>query len=460
MDTDNTAKTLAYILLVCLLPIGGAIIYFTFGINYRKRKIFSKKVISNESLLSEIEITLLKQSEGVLATDDANVKGNEDLIRLLLKDSKATLSYNKVRLLINGEEKFKEVIIALQNAKTFIHLEYYIFEDDKIGRTIIDLLKQKAQAGIQVRFIYDDFGSHALSDNTIEEMRDTGIEIFPFYEVKFYLLANRINYRDHRKIIIVDGLKGFIGGINVSDKYVNDPASQQLYWRDTHIMIEGPAVNNLQYHFIANWNFCAETTLHVTESFFPLPFEKKEGNDDLVQIVAGGPDYSSSAIMLSFFKAISQAQDKVYITSPYFIPNESIKDALKSAALSGKDVRLILPGVSDSKLVNAAARSYFGELLYSGVRIYLYQKGFIHSKTMVIDNSLSIVGSANMDGRSFDLNFEINAVIYSEPFCKELTTSFENDLKDSIEVSLEDWIQRPWWKELFDAIARLFSPLL
>lgn len=460
MDTNNSAKTMAYILLVFLFPIGGAIIYFAFGVNYRRRKLFSKKIILNEDLFTKIEDRLSEASLEALNEGHENIKGNEDLIRLLLKDSKAPLSYNKVKLLINGEEKFAAVLKALESAEFFIHMEYYIFDDDEIGNKIINLLKTKAQQGVTVRFIYDDFGSHGLADDTIATMKEAGIQVFPFFEVKFYLLANRINYRDHRKIIIVDGLVGFTGGINVSDRYINNGDTERLYWRDTHVMIEGPAVNSLQYHFIANWNFCTDETLEINRMFFPNIFEKKENHEDLVQIVAGGPDYPTSGIMLSFFTAIVNAKERVYITSPYFVPNESIYDALKKAALSGKDTRLLLPGVSDSRIVNAAARSYFKDLLACGVRIFLYQKGFIHAKTMVIDENLSMVGSANMDARSFDLNFEINAVVYSKEICKELSEAYLNDINYSVELTAKEWEKRAWWRELFDDIARLLSPLL
>jgi len=460
IDTNNSSKTMAYILLVFLFPIGGSIIYFAFGVNYRRRKMFSKKVFSNEQLYESILERLSEESDNTLLNGHDNINGNEDLIKVLLKDSKADLSFNKVKLLINGEQKFEEVLKALESAQQFIHIEYYIFDDDVIGNKIIDILKRKADEGISVRFIYDDFGSHGLNSSTIAAMREVGIQVFPFYEVKFYLLANRLNYRNHRKIIIVDGLVGFTGGINVSDKYVNNGHPEKLYWRDTHVKIEGPAVNSLQYHFIANWNFCTDETLDINRTYFPNLFEKKEGYEDLVQIVAGGPDYPSSSIMLSFFTAIVTAKEKVYITSPYFIPNESIYDALKKAALSGKDVRLLLPGISDSKVVNAAAHSYIKDLLECGVRIFFYQKGFMHAKTMVVDSNLSIVGTANMDGRSFELNFEINAVIYSKDICKELEAAFINDTNYSEEIRLSEWQKRPWWRELLDDIARLLSPIL
>jgi cardiolipin synthase len=459
-DTRNSAKTLAYILLVFLFPLGGSIIYFTFGTNYRRRKLFSRKIFSNEHLFKKIQMQLVAFSQKTFTEGLQIIGQHQDLVRLLWKDADASLSRNKVSLLINGEEKFPEVMRVLKNAKSFIHMEYYIFEEDETGQAIIDILKQKVDEGLEVRVIYDDFGSHGLSDNKIEEMREAGIEIFPFYEVKFYLLANRINYRDHRKIIIADGEIGFIGGINISNKYLNDGKAEKLYWRDTHLKIEGPAVGSLQYHFIANWNFCSEKTLAIHQSYFPNLFQSEKEYEDLVQIVAGGPDSPSSSIMLSFFTAVSGARERVFITSPYFIPNESINDALKKAALSGKDVRLIVPGVSDSRIVNAAAHSYFRELLACGVRIFLYQKGFMHAKTMLIDDNLSIVGTANMDARSFDLNFEINAVVYGAELNRQLHQSFEADLRDSEEIFYQNWKKRAWLKEFGNDLARLLSPIL
>ncbi|MFT4061178.1 MAG: cardiolipin synthase [Edaphocola sp.] len=459
-DTKDATKTLAYILLVFLVPVLGSIIYFSFGVNYRKRKLFSKKIATNDRLFAQMEQSMMAKSRKIIAQEQPLLQNQYGLANQLLTDAHANISYNKVSLLINGEQKFPEVLAALAAAKHFIHLEYYIFEDDDIGNSIIDILKEKALSGVAVRMIYDDFGSHGLQFGTLADMRAAGIEVLPFFEVKFYLLANRINYRDHRKIIIVDGKVGFTGGINVADKYLNKGDTAELYWRDTHLMIEGAAVNSLQYHFIANWNFCTGQTLALVPNFFSQDEAPPHDHKDLVQIVAGGPDYPTSTIMLTFFSAISNAQEKIYITSPYFIPNDSINDALKAAALSGKDVRLLLPGISDSKLVNAAAHSYFNDLLASGVRIYLYQKGFVHAKTLVADHNLGIIGTANMDVRSFDLNFEINAVIYGRQVADALTATFFNDLNYAEEIDYARWQQRKWWNQLGNDVARMLSPLL
>ncbi len=460
-DTHSPEKTLAYLLLVIILPVAGAVFYFSFGINYRKERLYSKKVIADDELFSRIEERVMTSSRKILAENAEELAEVDDMIQLLLNDSKCVLTYDQTQLLINGEEKFPEVFSELQKANHFIHIEYYIVEEGEMTNTLFEILMQKAKEGVKVRFIYDDFGSHRLKRYRVSELRKAGVEVFPFYKIRLFLLANRLNYRDHRKIIIIDGHTGFVGGINFSDKYRNHPSEQpeRLYWRDTHLKLVGAAVNNLQYHFIANWNFCSGQSLEVDRSLFPVDFSDRTG-EDLVQIVAGGPDYPRSSIMLSYFTAIVMAKKRIYITSPYFIPNTSIFDALVKAALSGKDVRLLLPGISDSRIVNAAAKSYFSELLKSGVRIFLYKKGFVHAKTLLVDDMLSMVGTANMDVRSFDLNFEINAVVYSRRINSELHTAFLHDLEYSEEVSPVEWAKRGKMAELGDGCARLLSPLL
>ncbi|MBX3242341.1 MAG: cardiolipin synthase [Chitinophagaceae bacterium] len=457
-DTHSPEKTLAYLLLVIILPVVGAVFYFSFGINYRKERLYSKKVIADDNLFRRVEERIMSGSLQILMDNAERLKDVDDMVQLLLNDSKCMLSYNKAELLINGEAKFPAVFEALEKAEHFIHLEYYIVEEGVVADRFFEILTRKAAGGVKVRFIYDDFGSSGLKRKRLNALRAAGIEIYPFYEIKIYALANRLNYRDHRKIIIIDGHTAFLGGINFSDRYTNVPPGT-LYWRDTHLKLTGASVNNLQYHFIANWNFCSGYKLEVDRSLFPGNLLDKVG-EDLVQIVAGGPDYPRSSIMLSYFTAIVMAKKRIYITSPYFIPNTSIFDALVKAALSGKDVRLLLPGISDSRIVNAAAKSYFSELLKSGVRIFLYRKGFVHAKTMLVDDTLSMVGTANMDVRSFDLNFEINAVVYSSRINSELHKAFLSDLENSEEVDPVEWGKRGKMAEFGDACARLLSPLL
>lgn len=458
-DTVNVSKALGYLLLTIVLPVAGSIVYFALGVNYRKRKIYNKKVITDEYLLQALRKDIDESALHLLQTHHDDVGNFAGLARLLIKDSLSFLSLNHIKLLLNGENKFPDVIKALEGAQSTIHMQYYIYDNDEIGNQIKAILMRKAQEGVKVRFIYDDFGSNGLKKRWVRELENAGVEIYPFYKIYFVFLASRINYRNHRKLIIVDGQTGFTGGINVSDKYINGNDPKKLYWRDTHVMIEGPAVLNLQYHFLADWNFCSDQNLTPNKEIFPVPVRRPDFTM-LTQIAVSGPDYPRADVMLSYFSAIANAEKKVYITTPYFIPNNSIYDAIKKAALSGCDVRLLVPGISDSKTVNAATQSYFEPLLECGVRIFLYQKGFVHSKTIVIDDTLSMVGSANIDFRSFDLNFELNTIIYDQAFSEKMTEVFYQDLEHSEEVIYEEWLKRSTLRQLMEKSARLLSPLL
>lgn len=461
LDTNNPAKALSYLLLNVMLPVVGSIAYFTLGVNYRKRRIYSKKLKATSQLLTDIREKSVAKTEKLIQRDAPQLGGHTELAQLLLNEVNEPLSLNCVTLLNNGEAKFPAVLEDLEAAQQFIHIEYYIYEDDDIGNQIKEVLIRKAKEGVKVRFIYDDFGSRGLRKDFLAELKAGKVEAVPFYKVRWPFFASRLNYRNHRKIIVIDGHTGYVGGINVSDRYVNSkPKNGQMYWRDTHVRIEGPGVWTLQYTFLADWNFCSRQRINPDERLFPPTTRPITNARELVQIVAGGPDYPRSGIMLSFFTAIANASDRIFLTSPYFIPNVSIFDALRKAALSGKDVRLLVPGVSDSGFVNAASRSYYQDLIECGVKVYLYQKGFVHSKTLVIDDYLSFVGTANMDNRSFDLNFEINAVIYGKEFCDELARSFLKDLDDSKLVTLNSWRRRRKSDKLYSKIARLFSPLL
>lgn len=368
---------------------------------------------------------------------------------------------NQVKLLINGEEKFPELVQALENAKSFIHLDYYIYENDITGNQIAEMLIKKAKEGLKVRFLYDDFGSQGLTQPFIQKLKDAGVQTAPFYKIKWYALANRINYRNHRKIVIIDGFVGFVGGINMSDKYRNDLIPKnKLFWRDTHLMVMGQATSYLQYLFMCDWNFCSPNKLVYNELYFPEIPLNNTIEDDVVQIAASGPDSSQPVIFYSLLESISAAKKSIYITSPYFIPGESLMDALIIAIQSGLDVKVLVPGISDSKMVNAAASAYYTELLQYGAKIYKYNKGFVHAKTMVIDDDLAIIGSANMDYRSFDLNFEVNAMVYSKNIAKELKEAFENDLKESVQIAEIEWLNRPKHIHLWEKIVRLLSPFL
>ncbi|WP_295117065.1 cardiolipin synthase [uncultured Chitinophaga sp.] len=462
METRSSGKTLAYLLLLFFLPGLGLIVYMTVGVNRRVNRIYSRKWVSNVRLSQRLQDYLQQESRAVLLQHADLMDNKQGIARLLFKDTLSPVTDNNyAELLLNGEQKFPQLLEALKKAVHHIHLEYYIFEEDTIGSEIMEVLKQKARDGVEVRFIYDDFGSSDINRRFLRQMRAAGVQVFPFYRIR--ILANRLNYRNHRKIVVIDGHTGFIGGINVADKYINDARynptkKSSLYWRDTHLLIKGHAVHSLQFIFMSDWNFCADADLPITHQFFP---DCEQPGDSLVQIAASGPDSNRSAIMLSYLAAINQAERSVYITTPYFIPNDSIFDALRQAALSGKDVRLLVPGdKSDSRIVSHASESFFEDLLSCGVRIFRYQKGFVHAKTMVVDDNLSVVGTANMDIRSFDFNFEVNAFVYSHDVNHRLTQAFLHDQVHSSEVQPEAWLLRSKWRKLFEAIVKLISPLL
>lgn len=461
-DTASTTKTLAYLLAVIFLPFIGIIIYFSIGINYRKRKIYSKKVFNNVELVEEMKIQILEEYNNIFDTCAECLKEYRKLALLILNQSLSPITgNNKVSLLLNGEKKFPKVFDAIENAKDHIHIEYYIFSADEIGCEFIDLLIKKAKEGVKVKFIYDDFGSRDIRKTQVPRLIEAGVDAFPFYKIKLIGLANRINYRNHRKIIIIDGKIGFVGGINVCDKYINSSEGKnKLYWRDTHIMLEGPVVRTLQYIFIGDWNYCSGTLLKPSSNLFPEDDFSQTGGDKIVQIAFSGPDSDTPLIEQSILQAISLAKKEILITTPYFIPGQSLLDAITVASFSGTKVKLLVPGISDSKLVNFAARSYYGRLMHAGVEIYCYQKGFVHAKTIVTDKELAMVGTANMDIRSFDLNFEVNAIVYDEEIAQELAESFYEDLEFSKKIDYEEWKKRSKWSRFLEKVAGLLSPMM
>lgn len=457
-ETGSSTKTMAYLLFCIFVPVIGILFYLAFGINYWRKKRYSKKMGEDEKILAYMKKNIQQYNETLVKQADISGDDNGELAAMLVHSLQSPLTRNnQVKLLLNGEEKFPELMKAMEGAKHHIHIEYYIYEYDEIGNAIIELLIRKAREGVEVRFIYDDFGSPTIKKNIEKRLRDAGVEIYPFYKVHFYLLANRINYRNHRKIVVIDGCTGFVGGINVSDRYINNPKNK-LYWRDTHLRIDGPGVYYLQYLFMADWNFCAPGSLEPAEVYF-----KKTAaipGDTYVQITGGGPDAAQPLVLFSILEAIYLAKKEILITTPYFIPGESIIDALRIAALSGLSVKLLVPGKSDSKLVNAASKANYNELLQAGVEIYLYQKGFVHAKTLVTDGKLTMIGTANMDHRSFELNFEVNAIVYDAGFSNRMRTVFFEDLRDAEKLDAEQWYKRSFFTQLPEKLARLLSPSL
>lgn len=457
-ETRSATKTMAYLLLIIFIPVAGMIFYILFGVNYWKLKLYNKKSREDEKLLNKLKNEMKAYGNEIIAPSELPAEDNRELAIMLKTALKSPLTRrNSVKLLINGEEKFPEVLEALRNAKHHIHIEYYIFEQDEIGQQIENVLIQKAKQGVQVRFIYDDFGSPNINRKMEQTMREAGVEVYPFQKVLFYLLANRLNYRNHRKIIVIDGQTAFTGGINVSDKYINNKPGK-LFWRDTHLRIDGPGVFYLQYLFLTNWNFCTGKMIIPEEPYFS---KRRPNNEDrFVQVAASGPDSDQPSVLFSLLQAIYLAKKEILITTPYFIPGDSILEALRTSALSGLSVKLLVPGICDSKLVNAASKSYYEDLLCAGVDVYMYQKGFVHAKTLVADGNLSIVGTANMDYRSFELNFEVNVLIYDREFSEQLREVFFKDIEKAEKIDKDSWCNRSAYQQLPERVARLFSHAL
>ena len=460
LDTQSSSKTLAYILLVLTLPLVGVLLYFSFGINYRHKSSTNKSIQLSKELSKSFQ-KIIPDNTKELQLKYPDLLGKyKDLIEFIHALGGENLSVNEYKLLLNGEEKFPEVLKTLATAKHYIHMEYYDWENDNRGNQIKDVLIKKVGEGVKVRVMYDDYASMKMKGNIVKELEAVGAEIYPVIKVKLAAFANRMNHRDHRKVIIMDGHTGFVGGINISDRYDNS-IDTGLYWRDTHIKIMGATVHNLQRHFLVNWDRCQPNKLEVSKELFPDITPKTDTKEvQFSQVVAGGPVYPMSNIMLTYFKIFTIAKEKLYITNPYFIPNSSILDALKQAAIGGVDVRLMMPEKSDSAIVGAAAKFYYAELLQAGVKIYLYKKGFVHAKTVVADGSLSVVGTANMDIRSFDLNFEIMSVDYGIDLANQLENAFLKDLEVCDELFYDNWINQSIVKKVTYSLARLVSSFL
>ncbi|MGE0076541.1 MAG: cardiolipin synthase [Bacteroidales bacterium] len=455
-EKRDPAKTSTWVLLLILLPIIGLVLYIFFGQNRRKEKIFNRKGFQDLEQIEYLSHLQVAQFRRKGQNINNKISKHLSIITLLLNNSKALLTeFNDIDVFQNGQQAFDSIIDAIYSATNSIHIEFYIINNDKIGNRIKNILITKAKEGVKVRLIYDDVGSWSLSKKYIRELREAGVEAYPFMEVKFPLLTSKVNYRNHRKLVIIDGSVGFLGGMNIADRYIE--GSRKLgQWYDTLLRVEGEAVHSLQVIFLLDWYFVTGDIVNNRTLYFP---EVKVTTYHPVQIVTSGPDSDWASIMQAFFHAITRATHHIYISSPYFIPNESILTALKTAALSGVDVRIILPGKSDSTVVYWSSLSFVSELLEAGIKVYLYNDGFNHSKILMIDGTFSSVGSANMDIRSFEDNFEVAAIIYDEQITRTLESSFMDSLIKCQIITILNWNKRPFKNSHKEALAKLISPL-
>lgn len=454
MEKRNPAKTLAWLTVLAAFPVVGFIVYLVFGQKYRKHKRLQAKSLPEEfSNALRVHASRHEKRTEKISTGFAN---QDKWMRLLWTNSRSPVTENnRIQVLQDGKEAFRSMCEALRQAEHHIHLEFYIMKDDEIGRAIQQILVEKARQGVQVRVIYDAVGSRKLKNSYIDELKRAGVQITSFLPVYFPWLSSRINFRNHRKIIVIDGKIGYTGGLNIGDEYLGK--GPLGYWRDTHMRIEGDAVYYLQFIFLKDWYVAYNQYISETEYF---PVQESVGKS-LVQMAASGPDTDWESIWQTHFSLIASAQRKICIISPYLIPDESILMGLKTAALSGLDVRMILPSQPEYYIVYYATKSYYEELLRAGVRIYAYTKGFIHSKVIIVDDQVASVGTANLDVRSFQYNFEVNAIIYDGGIAQQLMVDFEKDLQDSDELLLDHYLQhRGSGARFLESTVRLFSPLL
>lgn len=457
-ENRNPSKSLAYILVLVFLPVIGLLIYYFVGRKpVFKIWVFNRKRLIDRQKMQQYYEHLKPQMEERLMLLENDIGDMAFPFRYLYYQNQSLISTgNKVTLLNNGEEKFPALFKALENARSHIHLEYYIFTADHVGNRIADILIQKHKEGVEVRVIVDDVGSNHIK-KLPRKFKEAGIVLLKTLPVAFSSLANS-NYRNHRKIVVIDGTIGFIGGINLDERYWNN-GKHHLYWRDTSVCIEGPAVNLLQVQFFLSWYFAGGKDDFGEENRYFKMVPGKKGKA-IIAIAASGPSSEAPYIMETILLALSQAKQTIRICTPYFIPTDQLTSALVIAAANGIKVEIILPAKSDSFIVQHASFSFIKPLLQRGVKVYLYEKGFMHAKTIFIDSTLAFIGTVNMDTRSFFLNFEITSMIYEAALCKACEDSFERDKQSSHLVTLEHWQSRPLFKRGMDSICRLIAPLL
>ena len=446
-ENRNPIKSLAWIMAVVFLPVIGIIWYAIFGQDLTKKHVISKRMYNKLKKRPLDEMYPPVQLE--YPKEHANV------IRLMQNmDYNPLLGGNDVKIFTSGKEKFESLFTDIRNAKKHIHVEYYVFSDDEIGKRFREELILKAKEGLEVRVIYDGFGSRKSKKKFYEEFRNAGIETEPFLDLKFPQLTSRINYRNHRKIVVIDGQIGYTGGMNVADRYIS--GFKWGTWRDTHVRIEGKGVQGLQSVFLLDWYFVSQTLITARE-YFPM---LGDFGNKAMQIVSSGPMHVEKEIPSGILQAIYDAQKSILIQTPYFLPTETVIEALQIAALRGIDVRLMMSERSDMVFVQMASYSYIKHMLESGIKVYFYQKGFLHSKMMIFDDSLTLIGSPNFDVRSFEQNFEVEAFIYDEEIGRQAREIFTDDQRDCIRITLREWMKRPKWNRFIESVLRLFAPLL
>ncbi|MDR3239557.1 MAG: cardiolipin synthase [Clostridiales bacterium] len=461
-ERRNPAVTWAWLMVITLIPYVGFIIYLLLGLDSRKYRVFAGKAKKDEEIYEAFmemdgNRVLREQVDIIHQKNILRVKGAEhlnDMIYLnFFSGSGAYTTNNHLTLFFEGAAKFEALLEDIRQAKRFIHLQYYIVHGDETGRKLIAALAAKAAEGVEVRFLIDGMGCILTPRGFFKPLQAAGGLLAEFMPPHFI----RVNFRNHRKICVVDGRVGYIGGLNIGNEYLG-LTKRFGYWRDTHVKVTGDAVAHLELRFLMDWNFCSRETISLDGGY--LPHIISNGRGAGVQIVSSGPDTAQHNILYAYMKMISEADKSIFIQTPYFVPDDSIFEALRIAALSGIDVRIMIPARPDHPFVYWASLSYLGELLDVGVTCYLYRKGFVHSKLIVIDSLVASVGTANMDVRSFKLNFECNAFIYDAKITRTLEEQYIHDIEDCVRLEREDYLRRSHWTKIRESVSRLLSPLL
>ncbi len=453
-NTDPGRKV-SWLLVIALLPVVGIILYLLVGLDIRNAKYYAAK---NKKFADFVEDNSDDRIKKMLFDNQTEKKVKPEyrgLCRLLSKSNGTTVcDGNQIEIITSGKRKYEALVEDLLNAKHHIHMEYFYFKKDKGSQRIKEILMQKAREGVKVRFIHENIANIQIAPRYYNEMKEAGVEVVKFIDAKFSLVqwGMQLNYRDHRKVVIIDGNIGYTGGMNISDDYF-------LRWRDTHIRLTGNAVSKLQYSFMDSYITSGGRFEEDLAPYFP-DHEPIEKDDCLVQIVPDEPDHQWPIYHMGACWVAQHARDYLYVQTPYFVPPAALLQALKITALKGTDVRLMLPAKADLFFMGPANRSYFRECLEAGVKIYLKNGSFIHSKTLVADDYISIVGSSNWDYRSMDLSYELNAYLFGERLGKMNKSIFLKDMEECDQVILEQWNRRPWYKKLIQSVMKLFSPIL
>lgn len=458
IERREPSTTWAWLIVLFFLPVIGFILYLFLGRNLRSKHLFHWEDQNKIGFEPILHTQLNELVSDTFLFRNNSTRDNRDLIYLHLRTNDALLTEdNKITIFTDGKKKFEQLFKDIEQAKNHIHIQYYIIKDDNLGKRFMNLLTKKVLEGVKVRVLYDELGSRSLKMKFFKEFKKVGGRVEVFFPSKLRFFNPRLNFRNHRKLVIIDGKVGYVGGFNVGDEYLGlNPKFG--YWRDTHLRIEGSAVHATQTRFILDWN---QASKHHDIVYQPVYFPELQTTGSIgMQIVTSGPDSEWEQIKYGYIKLISSAKKSILIQTPYFIPDASVFDALRIASLSGISVKIMIPNKPDHIFVYWATTYYAGELLKAGAKVYIYDNGFIHSKMIVVDAEVSSIGTANIDVRSFKLNFEVNAFIYDEEIAKLLTDIFAKDLEVSRELTLEIYANRSKKIRIKESLSRLLSPIL